>query len=141
VTLLRDAAKVWTPSSAGRSSQLTAAPVATEGALGFSSRIGERELSGAGSASEQAQFVQKHSQQSSGRLALYQLSSANKTNRISKGVRVGERDLIICKSCEAFSWNTDLLKRNALAGMAKHRDRHGQPNGVVTARIQDTGFD
>jgi hypothetical protein len=33
--------------------------VATEGALGFSSRIGERELSGAGSASEQAQFVQQ----------------------------------------------------------------------------------
>jgi len=32
--------------------------VATEGALGFSSQIGERALSGAGSASEQAQLLQ-----------------------------------------------------------------------------------
>ena len=40
--LWRDAAKVGTPSSACRSSQLTTVPLATEGALGFSSRIGER---------------------------------------------------------------------------------------------------
>jgi hypothetical protein len=51
VTLLRDAAKVGTPSSAGRSSQLTAAPVRPRVRWAVA-RIGERELSGAGSASD-----------------------------------------------------------------------------------------
>jgi hypothetical protein len=58
MTLLRDAAKTGTPSSAGRSSQLTAVPWRPRVRWAVA-RIGERELSGAGSASEQAQFVQK----------------------------------------------------------------------------------
>ena len=56
--LWRDAAKVGTPSSAGRSSWLTTVPVRPK-VRWVVARIGERELSGAGSASEQAQFIQK----------------------------------------------------------------------------------
>jgi hypothetical protein len=53
VTLLRDAVKVGTPTSAGRSSQLTADPVRPR-VRWTVAQIGECELSGAGSASEQA---------------------------------------------------------------------------------------
>jgi hypothetical protein len=55
---VRDAAKVGTPSSAGRSPQLTAVPWRPR-VRWTVARIGERELSRAGSASEQAQFFQK----------------------------------------------------------------------------------
>jgi len=52
VTLLRDAAKVGTPNSAGRSSQLTTVPWRPR-VRWTVARVGERELSSAGSVSEQ----------------------------------------------------------------------------------------
>jgi hypothetical protein len=107
VTLLRDAGKVGTPSSAGRSSQLAAVPWRPRVRWAVA-RIGERELSGAGSASEQAQFFQKPN---------------GFTNTVSSMVRCALRDFsfpdpprinFVSFREFAFEFANDLLRRRRL---------------------------